>query len=153
MLCSKLFFEQCSPSYKIELQKLDEALDFDDDSKKQKILEEFSTKYLMPKEYWKLLSELALNKTDENELIKAQNLFTPKAIYQFYFDRKNGMFLKNEMCYRKLLKFRGKNASSRLRHVYEFVEKDITFPHCYIKRRYRQYEECACKFFVNKIQV
>jgi hypothetical protein len=143
MLTSPQFFEQCSQSYKNKLQKLDDNLDTEDDDEKQKILEEFSSKYLMPKEYWKLLSELALNKTDEKELTKVQNLFTPKAMYQFYFNRKNGMVLKGEQCYRKLLKFRGKKASSQLKHVYEFVEKDISFPHCHIKKRYRQFEECS----------
>uniref|UniRef100_A0A914PQT0 Uncharacterized protein n=1 Tax=Panagrolaimus davidi TaxID=227884 RepID=A0A914PQT0_9BILA len=88
MLISQKFFDKCDPSYQAVITQLELDLSSTEANHlKEEFLENFASKYIMPKEYWSLKLELANYLWSISE--EKCSSFVLKGIYHFYYDRKN----------------------------------------------------------------
>uniref|UniRef100_A0A914Z283 Ycf80 n=1 Tax=Panagrolaimus superbus TaxID=310955 RepID=A0A914Z283_9BILA len=142
MLISQKFFDQCDPSYQDDITELERNLSStEDNEQKQRFLDNFSSKYLMPKEYWELKLELSNYLWSISE--EKCSSFVLKGIYHFYYDRKHEVYISDGF-YRKILNLSIKKFSLMIpSKSRDYIKNALTYPHRHLEKFYQKYEENA----------
>uniref|UniRef100_A0A914PM92 Uncharacterized protein n=1 Tax=Panagrolaimus davidi TaxID=227884 RepID=A0A914PM92_9BILA len=113
---------------------------------KEEFLDNFSSKYIMPKEYWSLKLELAnyfWSISEEQFCFNLCNSFVLKGIYHFYYDRKYEEYTSDGF-YRKILhlpiyKFGLIHPSD----FQDYIKNALLYPNKHLEKFYKKYDENA----------
>uniref|UniRef100_A0A914QCM7 Uncharacterized protein n=1 Tax=Panagrolaimus davidi TaxID=227884 RepID=A0A914QCM7_9BILA len=152
--------EKLNPTYRRKLENLEEKFSATLDlTEKQRILDEFSEEYLMPRQYWDEMICLyfvnnrnGYDEASKNELEKLRE----RAIYQFYYDNDEqlrdqiriNLWFQAEQ--RKLLKSDTSHHNYRTfdRAFIKFKERQLTYPHQALDDCYQFYERYSSMFLL-----
>uniref|UniRef100_A0A914QI13 Uncharacterized protein n=1 Tax=Panagrolaimus davidi TaxID=227884 RepID=A0A914QI13_9BILA len=140
MLISQKFFDKCDPSYQAVITQLELDLSSTEANHlKEEFLENFSSKYIMPKEYWSLKLELANYLWSISE--EQCSSFVLKGIYHFYYDRKNEVYISDGF-YRKILHLSIKKFALMLpSKKRDYIKNALLYPHKHLEKFYKEYDE------------